>query len=139
MKIRRYPADLCRDAAGALLADLYRRFLSDVSIVKAKHRHTGADHIHGRSILRRGFDEIDNALGQTSLTTQLIHAALEFFAIRQLVVPKEINNFLVTDFSGQLVNVVAAVNELTFVANDIAQPRGVRDDAFKSAGSHSVS
>ena len=139
MKIRRDPADLCRDAAGALLADLDRRFLADVWIVKAKHRHTGADHIHGRSILRRGFDEIDNALGQTSLTTQLIHAALEFFAIRQLVVPKKINYFFVTDFPGQLVDVVAAVNELAFVANDITQPRGVGDDAFESAGSHSVS
>src|SRR6266446_2436321 len=136
MKIRRDPADLRRDAAGALLADLDGRFLADVWIVKAKHRHAGANHIHGRGILRRSFDKIDNALGQISLTTQLIHTALEFFAIRQLVVPKEINNFLVTDFSGQLVNVVAAVNELTFVANDIAQPRGVRDDAFKSAGGH---
>src|SRR5438876_940278 len=71
MKIRRDPADLCRDAAGALLADLDRRFLADVWIVKAKHRHTGADHIHGRSILRRGFDEIDNALGQTSLNLSI--------------------------------------------------------------------
>src|SRR5437667_11556305 len=139
MKIRRDPADLCRDAAGALLADLDRRFLADVWIVKAKHRHAGANHIHGRSILRRGFDKIDNALGQTSLTTQLIHAALEFFAIRQFVVPKKINNFFVTDFPGQLVDVVAAVYELAFVANDITYPRGVGDDAFESAGSESVS
>src|SRR6266581_8091234 len=138
MKIRRDPADLRRDAAGALLADLDRRFLTDVWIVKAKHRHAGANHIHGRSILRRSFDKINNALGQISLTTQLIHASLEFFAIRQLVVPEKINNFFVTDLPGQLVDVVAAVNELAFVANDVAQPRGVRDDAFKSAGSHSV-
>src|SRR4029077_12835655 len=77
-------------------------------------------------------------LGQISLTTQLIHKALEFFAIRQLVVPKKINNFFVTELSGQLVDVVAAANDLDSVADDIAQSRGVRDDAFKSAGSHSV-
>src|SRR4029077_11390991 len=94
MKIRRDHADLRRDAAGALLAHLDRRFLADVWIVKAEHRYAGANHIHGRSILRRGLDKIDNALGQISLTTQLIHKALEFFAIWQLVVPKKINDFL---------------------------------------------
>ena len=59
---------------------------------------------------------------------------VELAPIRQFLVPKQINDFLVTDFAGELVDVVAAINELTLVADDIAQSRRVRDDAFESAG-----
>jgi hypothetical protein len=48
-------------------------------------------------------------------------------------VPEEINDFLVTDLAGQFINVVAAINELAFVANDVAQLCGICDNAFKSA------
>ena len=133
MKIGRDHADLCRDTAGAVFADLYRGLFANVWIVKTQHRHRGAHQVHRQRILRRVLDKIDNSIRQLSLPAQLLSATLELLAIRQFVVPKKINNFLVTDFAGQLVDVVAAVNQLAFVANDVAQSRGIGDDAFESA------
>ena len=126
-------ANLRGDAPRPFPADLDGCFISNVWIVKAEHRHRRAHHIHRRGIFWRALDKIDNSIRQFSLTAQLIRAALQFLAIRQLVVPKKINNFLVTDFAGQLVDVVAAVNELALVADDVAQSRRVRDNAFESA------
>ena len=51
------------------------------------------------------------------------HESIELLAIRQLALPEEINDFLVADLAGQLVDVVAAVDQLAFVADDVAQAR----------------
>ena len=53
--------------------------------------------------------------------------------VRQFALPEQVNDFLVTDFAGQLIDIVAGVNELALVADDIAQSRRVGDDAFQSS------
>ena len=108
--------------------------LSEIGIVKAEHRDRRAHHVHRRRVLRRALEEIDDALRQLALRAQGLAGIAPVRRDSAVCCSKQINDFLVADLAGQFVDVVAAVNELAFVADDIAQPRGVRDDAFESAG-----
>src|SRR5438477_5642434 len=135
VKIRRNHPDFRGDTASAVLVDLQRRFLVHLRIVKAEHRHRGAKHIHRICVSRRGLDEIEDAAGKFALRMQLFRALFQLHPGRQFVVPKKINDFLVAHLSGELVDIVTGVNQLALIADDIAQARGVRDDAFKSARS----
>ena len=126
VKVSRDHAYFRRDAAGSFLAFLKSCLFTNVWIVKPEHRHCCAHHIHRRRILRCRLNEIDNAGRQRPLAAQLFCAKIEFRAIRQF-------DLFVTDSASQLVDVVSAVNQLSFVANNGTQACRVCNDALQAA------
>ena len=56
----------------------------------------------------------------------------QFRRVRQVIVMQQMHDFLERDFAGELVDVVAAINQLADVALDIAQARLRGDDAFQA-------
>src|SRR4030095_3706362 len=132
VKIGGNHTDLCRDASGAALVDFARRLLVHLPIIKPEHRDGGAHHIHRAGGFRRSLDEVNYPARQLPLSAQLLHKSIDLLAIRQLSLPKEVNDFLETDFAGQLVDVVAGVDQLPFVTDDIAQARAVCDNSFQT-------
>src|SRR5438105_4991399 len=63
-----------------------------------------------------------------------MHELVELAAVGQLPFPQEINYFLVADLAGEIVDVVAGINELALVADDVAQSRRIGDDTFQATG-----
>ena len=104
-----------------------------IRIVKPKHGNSGADHVHGIRILWGRINEIDNAARQLAMRPKLAGALLQFLTIRKPIIPEQEDHFLVADFPGQLVDIVTAINQLSFVANDVTQPRRIRHHPFESA------
>ncbi len=51
-----------------------------------------------------------------------------------MIIMKQENELLIGDFSGQLVNVVSALNQFADVASDIAECGACRDNAFQALG-----
>ena len=107
MEIRRDNADLRRDAARPALVDFARRLLFHVGIVKTEHGDSGPHHVHRTGGFRRRLDEIDHSAGQLALGAQRAHEFVKLAAVRQFAFPQKVNHLLVTDFAGQLVDVVA--------------------------------
>ena len=138
MKIRRDNSDLRRDAARAALVDFTCRLLLHVGIIKTEHGNRGPHHVHRTGGFRRRLNEIDYSAGQLALGPQRAHEFIKLAAVRQFAFPQKVNHLLVTHLAGQFVDVVAGVNELAFIANDIAQSRAVCDDAFESARNHFI-
>ncbi len=105
----------------------------NVGVVEAEHGDSRAHHIHWERVLGRGLQEIHNRVRQTPQRPKRVRAGCQLLTIRQPIIPKQENNFLIAHPPGELIDVVAGVNELAFVANDVAQPRAICDDAFESA------
>ena len=66
----------------------------------------------------------------------------QFLAIGQMIVVEQKNNFFVGNFSGQFVDVVAAIDQFADIAFDITEPRIRSNDTFQTfcgsnLGSHS--
>src|SRR5438552_5857784 len=134
MEISSNDADLCCDASGPSLIDFPRRFLVHLGVVKAQHGNGRPHHIHWVGSFWRRLDEIDNWIWQLSLGSQRVRKFIELAPIWQFPLPQQINDFLVADFAGEIVDIVTGINELALIANDVAQSRRIRDNAFESAG-----
>src|SRR2546423_15629537 len=134
MKISSDDADFSGDTSGTSLIYFPRRFLVYVGVVKAEHGNGGSHHIHRIGSFWRRLDEIDHWIWQLPFSSQGVREFVELAPIWQFPLPQQVNDFLVADFAGKIVDVVAGVNELTLIADNIAQSRRIRDDAFQSAG-----
>ncbi len=133
MKIRGDDADLGGNAAGAAFVDLPRGLFVHLGIVETEHGNGRTHHVHWLGRFRRSFYEIDHGTRELALGTQRTRKFIQLAAVWQLALPQEVNDFLVVNLAGKLVDIVTAVDELSLVSDDVAQARGVRDDAFQSA------
>src|SRR5439155_13644635 len=133
MEISGNDPDFSGDTSSTSLIYFPRRFLVYVGVVKAKHGNGRSHHIHWIGSFWRRLDEIDHWIWQLPFGSQRAREFVELAPIWQSPLPQQVNHFLVTDFAGEIVDVVAGVNELTLIADDIAQSRRIRDDAFQSA------
>src|SRR5213075_166108 len=134
MEISGDDADFSGDTSRTSLIYFPRRFLVYVGVVKAKHGNGRSHHIHWIGSFWRRLDKIDHWIWQLPFGSKRMGEFVELAPIWQFPLPQQVNHFLVTDFAGEIVDVVAGVNELTLIADDIAQSRRIRDDAFQSAG-----
>src|SRR6266446_5933218 len=134
MEISGNDANFSGDTSSTSLIYFPRRFLVNVGVVKAKHGNGRSHHIHWIGSFWRRLDEIDHWIWQLPFGSQRAREFVELASIWQFPLPQQVNDFLVADFAGEIVDVVAGVNELTLSADDIAQSRRIRDDAFQSAG-----
>src|SRR2546423_104474 len=134
MKISSDDADFSGDTSGTSLIYFPRRFLVYIRVVKAEHGNGRSHHIHWIGIFWRRLDEIDHWIWQLPFGSHGVREFVELAPIWEFPLPQQVNDFLVADFAGKIVDVVAGVNELTLIADNIAQSRRIRDDAFQSAG-----
>src|SRR6267378_67 len=134
MEISGDDADLRGNTSSTSLIYFPRRFLVYVGVVKAKHGNGRSHHIHWIGSFWRRLDEIDHWIRQLPFGSERVREFVELPPIWQFSLPQQVNDFLVAGFADKIVNVVAGVNELTLIADDIAQSRRICDDAFQSAG-----
>ena len=104
-----------------------------LQIVAAKHRNGRAHDVDGTRCFGCRLEEINHALWQFTLSTQCGGQFVEFDAVRQLVVVKKINHFLVTDFD-EFIDVVTAVKEHAFRSLDFPETGFSSDDSFETFG-----
>jgi hypothetical protein len=100
-------------------------------VVKAEHGHARAEDVHRVRVLGRVLEEIDDRRGQLARSAQVGLQLLELCLVRQLLVPEQVNNFLVADLACQLVDVVSGVNQDALFTHDIAKTRGGGDDPLQ--------
>src|SRR5438270_4108888 len=120
MEISGNDPDFSGDTSSTSLIYFPRRFLVYVGVVKAKHGNGRSHHIHGIGSFWRRLDEIDHWIGQLAFDSQLACKFVELPPIWQFPLPQQVNDFLVADFAGKIVDAIASLNVLTLITDDIA-------------------
>ena len=133
VEIRGDHSDFCRDVNGAAVvrsgAVVFERI-----VVEAEHRHSGANHIHRRGVLWSGFEKIHHGLRQLAGRAKFVRKRRELFFVREFAVPEQVGHLLEGRLAGDLVDVVAGVDQNSLVSQHIAEVGGVGDDSFESFG-----
>ena len=124
-------SDACGDAHGALAVAIHGRVVH-VRVVNAEHRDSGADDVHRVRCRGRSLEEINHALRQIAVTAQRLREHVELALRGEFAIPEQVDDFLVAHFASEFVDVVAAVNELTDVAEHVGESGGVGDDSFET-------
>ena len=78
------------------------------------------------------FQEIDHRSRQRSRRPQIGLELGQFGLVREPLVPEEIDDFLITDLAGELVDVVAGVDENAFIPEDVTETGGGGNDPLQS-------
>jgi hypothetical protein len=122
--------ELSRETAGLIKVCLRR---SVVRLrVKASHGgYSGAQDIHGVAVFD-GSQDIDHLLGDGAALGQTGRELIQLAAVGELAVPEEIGGLLESGLVGQVVDVVAAVEQLASLAIDVAGLRSIEVDAAEA-------
>ena len=88
-------------------------------IVEPEHRDGGADDVHRVRVLRRGGEEINDALRQFAVCAQRLMERVELAPVWQFAVPEQVDDFLEGDIAREFVDVVARIDELADVAEHV--------------------
>src|SRR6476660_5243249 len=121
MEISGDNADFSGDTSRTSLIYFPRRFLVYVGVVKTKHVNGRSHHIHWIGSFWRRPDEIAHWIWQLPFGSERRSEFVASSPISHFPLPQKLNHFLVTAVSGEIVDVVAAVDDLTLIADDIAQ------------------
>ncbi len=112
---------------------LFRRLRTDRRVVvKAQHGDARAQDVHRVGILRRVLQEIEDRRRKRARGAEVGFQLLELCLVGQGLMPQEVNDLLVTDPSGQLVDVITGVNKNTFLTHDITETGGGGNDPLES-------
>ena len=103
-------------------------------VVAAQSTHAGADGVHRGAVLRQASEHVDHALGQFAIARQNGLEAGQLLRVGQVVVIQQMHHFFVAHLPCQLVDVVAAVDQLPYVTAHVAEPSVGGDNAFKALG-----
>ncbi len=109
---------------------LIRLLVEEIGHGSAEHRDAGAQCIHRWGLSRQGAQGGDDGVGQGAVRPELGIELVQLRLRRQPAVPEQVGNLLEGGFAGQLVDVVAAVDEASLVAVDVAERGRGGDDAF---------
>src|SRR5439155_1155823 len=111
------------------------RLVVVVGIERGERGHAGAKHLHRRRLLRQRAQQRDE-LGRQPARRRRIQRLVEGVVLllrRQRAEPEEVDDLLERGLGGEVVHVVAAVDQAAFAAVDEADVRR-RDDDILEAG-----
>ena len=114
------------------LAGVGQGIVVRLPIKAAQGGNTGADGVHGRRIPGQGAQYIDDASGEAAVDGEGFLERGEFGAVGQAILVEEVNDFLIGNFAGEFVDVVAGVGEFANVALDVGEARVSGHDAFQA-------
>ena len=103
-------------------------------IVASQGTHAGPQGVHWRAVLGEMGNQVDDPLGQLTITGQYLLELGEFLGTGKVIVQQQVDDLFIGHVASQLVDVVPAVNQLADIAPDITQPGVRRDHPLKSLG-----
>ena len=77
---------------------------------------------------------LKHGVGHSALGAELLGQLIELLLIGKLALPQEVGNLLEGSILREVLDVVAAVEQLAFLAVDVGEFGIERDDAFEAAG-----
>ena len=137
MKIGRDHPDLGCKGNLTLPIQLHMLRSDRIIIVEPKHRHTGPQNIHRTRIFGCPENVFHHLRRQIPLCRQGFFEFCQCFCLRKLSFPQKISCFLKTYLSGQLINIVSAINQFSLQPQHIGQ-RGSRSDNSLQPFSHNL-
>ena len=133
VEIGRNDRDLGDEAQGLAALGIHVVIVGG-GVVAAQSTHAGADGVHRGAVLRQASEQVDHALGQSAIARQNGLEIGQLLRVGQVVVIQQMHHFFVAHLPCQLVDVVAAVDELPNVSAHVAEPSVGGDNAFKALG-----
>ena len=132
VKIGRHDRDL-RDQPQRLAPLASMRIVVARRVETAERRNRRAHGVHRRRVFGKLLMMSMTPFGQIPrIAASVVFNSASSLLVGQMIVVQQVDDFLVSDFAGQFVDVVAAVDQLADVALDIAQAGGRGDDAFQA-------
>jgi hypothetical protein len=109
-----------RRQAGRRAQRALARDVATLLVVEVERGDGGAQHVHRLGVAREGADEFDDLRRQLVVLADVAFERVEFRLSRQPTVPEQVDGLFKSRMRGQVVNVVALINEYALLAVHVA-------------------